>query len=286
MRLFPILRPLLPTVLATSLIFSACSDPVEPDNTPDADVGAEEAPPTVEAGAKETTPSNEDGETNVSSPVPVVTSLTPAKTFVGSIPPTLVVSGKDFVRRSVVRVDDVELPTTFISETQLRATLPSNKLAKAANLLLFVSTSAPGGGVSASQSFAVENLAPSVQAVSPATIALGSPDLPISIFGNDFATGVSVLFNSTTLTVAASTSTSISTTIPAALLSSAGNFKILVKNPGPGGGGADRALDFVVNNPLSIALESVTPGFGFVGGGEVTVKVKGTGFVTGSILRL
>src|SRR4051794_33733662 len=58
-------------------------------------------------------------------PVPVLTSVTPSSVVVGSVGPTLVVAGDMFTRRSGIQVNGTDLPTTYISVNELRATLPT-----------------------------------------------------------------------------------------------------------------------------------------------------------------
>ena len=79
---------------------------------------------------------------------PLVASVSPDKGTVGSVGPSIVVAGTNFVPRSIVQLDGAPLATTFVSETELRATIPTSKLAAVAVLRLSVGTSPPGGGAS------------------------------------------------------------------------------------------------------------------------------------------
>src|SRR4051812_37391637 len=60
--------------------------------------------------------------------VPEVTAITPNKATVGSVGPSIIVSGNNFVPRSIVQLDGAPLATSFVSATELRATIPSTKL--------------------------------------------------------------------------------------------------------------------------------------------------------------
>jgi len=88
---------------------------------------------------------------------PVVDAVTPNKATVGSVGPSITLSGENFVPRTIVQLDGSPLATTFVSSTELRATIPSNKLAAVATLRLSAGTSPPGGGASKEVTFAVEN---------------------------------------------------------------------------------------------------------------------------------
>ena len=59
---------------------------------------------------------------------PEVTSVTPDKATVGSVGPSIVVAGTNFVPRSIVQLDGAPLATSFVSGTELRATIPTSKL--------------------------------------------------------------------------------------------------------------------------------------------------------------
>ena len=78
---------------------------------------------------------------------PVVASVTPNKGTVGAVGPSIIVSGTNFVARSIVQLDGAPLATTFVSGTELRATIPTSKLAAVGVLRISVGTSPPGGGV-------------------------------------------------------------------------------------------------------------------------------------------
>ena len=80
-------------------------------------------------------------------PAPVAVSIAPSNAPVGALGPTVIVTGSAFDPRSLVRVDGAPLTTTFVSPTELRAAIPTPKLATAGILQISVETSAPGGGM-------------------------------------------------------------------------------------------------------------------------------------------
>jgi len=85
----------------------------------------------------------------VVNPAPVVLSLSPQTMFVGSGTTAVTVSGSRFVPGALVRVNGSNRPTTFVSPTQLRASIPSTDLAQIGDLSITVFTPLPGGGTSA-----------------------------------------------------------------------------------------------------------------------------------------
>ena len=105
---------------------------------------------------------------------PVVTSVDPAKATVGSVGPSVVVSGTNFVSRSIVQLDGAPLATSFVSGTELRATIPTSKLTSVGVLRLSVGTSPPGGGASKEVTFEVVNPGARLTSLSPLSVVAGS----------------------------------------------------------------------------------------------------------------
>ncbi len=79
--------------------------------------------------------------------VPTITSLTPGSTTEGTIV-TITITGTNFAGSSTVQVNGSAVPTTFISSTQLQATLPASATTDEGTPVITVVNPAPGGGVS------------------------------------------------------------------------------------------------------------------------------------------
>jgi len=84
----------------------------------------------------------------VNDPVPSLTSLSPAVLAVGSSDTTITVNGSNFVGNSQVAIGNTALATTYVSATQLTASIPANTLASAGALQVAVDNPSPGGGTS------------------------------------------------------------------------------------------------------------------------------------------
>ncbi len=91
--------------------------------------------------------------------VPASTGLDPASKPEGSADFTLTVAGTDFVGDSVVLWNGAALPTTFVSDTQLQATVPAAYLTEEGGALVTVSNPAPGGGTSNPLPFLINDAA-------------------------------------------------------------------------------------------------------------------------------
>src|SRR6059058_5935964 len=85
--------------------------------------------------------------------VPTIGSLSPTCTTAGGPQFTLTVNGTNFVAGSTVRWSGTALATTFVSTTQLTATVPAVLIATAGTASLTVVT--PCGGTSNAQTFTI-----------------------------------------------------------------------------------------------------------------------------------
>jgi hypothetical protein len=101
-------------------------------------------------------------------PVPVLASITPTSATAGGGGFTLTANGSGFNSASQVRWNGQDRPTTFVSSTQLRASISASDIANAGTAQVTVFNPAPGGGTSAAQTFTIisgdtgasKNLAP------------------------------------------------------------------------------------------------------------------------------
>jgi hypothetical protein len=89
------------------------------------------------------------------SPVPVLSSLAPRSAQQGKPAFTLTVTGSDFVSASTVRWNGGNRTTTFVSATQLTATILAADIASAGTPSITVFTPALGGGTSSPLPFTV-----------------------------------------------------------------------------------------------------------------------------------
>ena len=105
-------------------------------------------------------------------PVPVLGSLSPAKTTVGS-QVTITLTGSGFTGSSVVRWNGASRATTFVSSTQLRTTLSAADVATAGTGQVSVFSPAPGGGVSTNLPFDI--IAAPALTVDTTNAAAGTP---------------------------------------------------------------------------------------------------------------
>jgi hypothetical protein len=93
-------------------------------------------------------------------------------------------------------------------------------------------------------------------AISPASAIAGSAATTIALTGTNFLSTSSVLWNSTALTTTYTSATSLSASVPANLLATAGTAAVTVRNPAPGGGNSS-AVTFTITALPTGAITSV-----------------------------
>lgn len=220
----------------------------------------------------------------ITNPAPVLASIAPASATAGSGPLTLTLTGSGINTQTVARWNGTPLaPAASGTATQLVATVPAALLANAGTASVTLFNPAPGGGTSAARTFTINNPAPALLSVAPASIAAGGAAFTLTLTGLGF-TGQSVpRFGGTALVVSVQTSTLIQAAVPAALIATAANVPVTVFNPAPGGG-TSPARTFVVEAPVP-AIASVNPASLVAGGPATTILVNGSGFVADSVVR-
>ena len=213
---------------------------------------------------------------------PILTSISPASAVAGSGPITLTATGSNFTTTSMVQVNGANRSTSFVSSTQLTATLTAGDLANAGSLSITVTTAS--SGTSAPLTFTVNNPVPSLASISPSTAAAGGAAFTLTVSGSNFVNGSVIQVNGSSRSTAFVSGTQLSASIPASDIASAGTLSITVVNPAPGGG-ASAALPLVVNNPAP-SLTSISPTSAVVGSGPITLTATGSNFTPSSVVQV
>lgn len=230
------------------------------------------------AGAYTVTALYNTGGTNVLSlnvgggpannPVPAASTLAPASANAGSATFTLRVTGSNFVASSVVRWNGAPLSTAFVDANTLDATVPSASIASPGTATVTVFTGTPGGGTSNGLTFTINaapNPVPVLSGIAPNTIAAGSAQFSLSVTGTNFVAGSVVRWNGTDLATTYGSATSLTATVPAANVASAGAANITVFNPAPGGGTAVTPQTFTITASAAKLAFTTQPGGGVAG---------------------
>ena len=127
-----------------------------------------------------------------SRPAPVLTSLTPATAMPGASSITITLNGSGFSPASQVRWSGADLPTTFVSATQLTAVVGGSRLATSAVAEITVHSPPPGGGTSEPAFFTVLGVGSLTWTLSTVTVAGRHWDVTIAPNGTAYATRIDV----------------------------------------------------------------------------------------------
>src|SRR5579864_8994210 len=155
-------------------------------------------------------------------PVPSIASLSPSSTSPGGGAFTLAVNGSNFTSASTVQWNGSARTTSYMSPSQLTASIPANDTATAGTANVTVFNPAPAGGTSQPVSFKISNLVPSVSNLSPASTPAGGGAFPLLVNGNNFLSTSTVQWNGSSRTTTYVSATELSASITAADIATAG----------------------------------------------------------------
>ena len=183
-------------------------------------------------------------------PAPPVASLQPATLSIvrGS-------TGTLTVTLSAVQTTPTSITlsssTASVATVPGTVTVPANQLSAPVTVTTLTQgqtdITASLNGTSASSTITVVNPVPSITTLSPTSLPSGSPNTTLTITGQSFVTGATVMFGPTALGTTFVSATSLTATIPAALLTATGTVPVTVENPAPSGG-ASNSLSFTIVN--------------------------------------
>jgi hypothetical protein len=220
-----------------------------------------------------------------SNPAPTISSISPATAVAGSDNFTLTITGTNFVNGAVVRWNGSDRTTTFVSSTRLEAAIPASDIATAGTANVTVFNPAPGGGESGAVTFTINNPAPTISSISPATAVAGSGNFTLTITGTNFVNGSVVRWNGSDRTTTFVSSTQLTAAIPASDVATAGTANVTVFNPAPGGGTSNTAIFTIQASNPAPTISSISPATAVAGSDNFTLTITGTNFVNGAVVR-
>ena len=213
---------------------------------------------------------------------PQITALVPSFITAGSPGFVLQVSGNNFVPGSVVRWNGADRVTTFVSVTQLNASVMSVDLATPRTIPVTVSN--PDGSLSNEMVFEVRAPQPAVIGLSPSWEIAGGPSFTLTVDGSNFVSGAKMRWNGSDRATSFVSSTEVKAAILAADIATAGTASVTVYNPPPGGG-TSNAIGFDIFPmlvSLSLSSSSVVGGSSSTG----TVTLSGPAPSGGAVVSL
>ena len=224
---------------------------------------------------------------HIANPAPTLSSLAPGSAEEGGAGFTLAVNGAGFIHGSTISWNGVALPTTFVNNTKLTASIAAGRIAAAGQAGVTVANPAPGGGSSNTLSFTIsapgQNPVPSISDLAPASAPAGGAAFTLTINGANFMAGSQVRWNGANRTTAFVSASQLTAQISAADIVAGGPAGVSVFNPGPGGG-LSNAVEFSVaapdENPTP-SISSVSPNSILVDlatAKELALTITGTNF--------
>lgn len=177
---------------------------------------------------------NNDGTIFALVPNPgTISSLSPSSAVVGGAAFTLTVNGAGFDTDVVVNWNGSPLPTTFVSVSQLTASVPAADIATVGAASVTVTQE---GVTSNALTFTIGNPVPVISSLSPTSANAGGPAFTLVVKGSNFLNSSTVDWNGSPLSTTFVSATELKASVPASLIATAGTANVTVVNPAPGGG--------------------------------------------------
>jgi hypothetical protein len=174
----------------------------------------------------------------------VISGLSPSSATAGGAAFTLTVNGSGFVSTSTVQWNGSAVPTSYVSASQLNASISANLIATQNSVSVTVLSS--GALASNAVSFTINPAGPAISGLSPNSLIAGGPAFQLTVNGSGFVSGSNVQWNGSPVATSYVSATQLTATIPASLIASPGSATVTVLNSGTG---ASNAATFVVFSP-------------------------------------
>jgi sugar lactone lactonase YvrE len=255
--------------------------------------------------------------TIVPSPNPTLTAITPDSFIAADADTTLVFTGANFQSGATVNLRSVfgfpdssttSLPTTFISTTELRATLPRSIAANTNIFSIFVRNPQAGSATTSTLGLVIQNPVPVLDSITPTTaIAPFTQPVTLTLFGTGFTSSSLVRLRDSTRTefvalgapfITTQTPTRLVLTVPDSLLRAItppATLLVSVLNPRvgtyevPASGGVDTSSSrpLRLTQPPVPTLAALSTTQATVGVANLTLNFTGTNFVNaGAIVTM
>jgi hypothetical protein len=189
-----------------------------------------------------------DADPGPGNPYPLLQSVAPATIPAGSPTTTVTITGAGFMTEAVIVVDGFARASTTAAPESLTFELSADELLLPTLLEIAVVNPGPGGGVSRAAVVRViePNRAPTITAIAPDHIEVGSAGFDLTVTGADFLDGAVVRWNGADRPTTFVSETELVAAIADTDVATATTAMVDVVNPGPGGGPSASARPFYV----------------------------------------
>ncbi|MBL8218632.1 MAG: putative Ig domain-containing protein, partial [Bryobacterales bacterium] len=213
-------------------------------------------------------------------PAPILSALNPSSTVTGTMSFPLILTGQNFLAGAVVLWNGTALTPVSIGATQITLIVPPGLAQFAGAATLQVRN--PDNQTSNSLALQIRQTVPQITSISPLAALLGTPEVTLTVTGQFFQVGATVLWNGVTLpTTSPGQGRLIAQVVPSFLLLTPGVASISVRNP-DGQTSTSVPFQIIAPPPLISALE---PSAATVGTQGVQLIIRGSGFRTGAQAR-
>jgi len=232
---------------------------------------------------------NPDNQTSNSLPVqvsaivnlaPILSALNPSSTITGTVSFPLILTGQNFLAGAVVLWNGAVLTPVSTGGTQITLIVPPGLAQFAGAATLQVRN--PDNQTSNSLVLQIRQTVPQITSISPLAALLGTPEVTLTVTGQFFQAGATVLWNGVTLpTTSPGQGQLIAQVVPASLLLTPGVAAISVRNPD---GQTSSSVPFQIIAPPPL-ISTLEPSAATVGTPGVQLIIRGSGFRAGAQAR-
>ncbi len=221
-------------------------------------------------------------------PPPILTSINPTLAFVGTGLFTINATGANFQPNSVVQINGVARATVSSGATYVNANILASDITAPGPAAITVYTPPPGGGTSAPQVLAIDNLSPNINTLSPASVVAGSNAFTLTVNGGAFTTGITATVNGVSRPVTLISYNQLSIAVQASDVVSQGSVPVVVTNIGPCTPGCvSNSVNLSVTAaPPAPVLTSISPTSVASGGATFTLTANGNNFTANSVVKI
>jgi outer membrane protein assembly factor BamB len=217
-----------------------------------------------------------------------LTSISPSGVVAGAAGFTLTLTGTNFSTNSIVIFNSSAQPTTFVSPTQLTATIDASMLVTPEEGSVTVeSSNQDNAQVSGSVTLLVlaPGPDPTVASLAPSSAIVGSPAFTLTVNGANFTIGSVVLWGGTPLTTLLVSPSQLTASISASQLTAVGTTPVSVQAYSNPNAPISNAVNFTVAPVPPLTLNSVFPSVITEGGSDFTLTALGLSFAPNAVIK-
>jgi IPT/TIG domain len=210
-----------------------------------------------------------------------ITALEPDSLMV-DVGGSVTVTGTGIVPGSYVEVgtNHLKVPSFYVSPTEIRFTLAPENVPLAGEV--WVQVLRPDGVPSSPLTLTLVNPPPVVASLSPAQVPVEQPGMVLHVTGSGMVRTTLAYINGSPRTAQRVSATQLDVDLTAQDLAAPGTRELKLYNPWPGGGTVILPLEVVTPAPV---VSAVSPSQAEAGRDSLVVRLTGSGFVSGTVVR-